>query len=139
MDLSNGQQATVLVLSLLFGAGLGAFYDVFRIFRFFVRCSAVTVFFQDLICSLIAAVASFLFIFEVNDGTVRLFILVAFFLGGVGFRLTLGQLLLWMATLTKKFFSGLRSRSSEKTKTHKQKIRKHKSMRDESCENKSSV
>lgn len=135
MDLSNGQQATVLVLSLLFGAGLGAFFDVFRIFRFFVRCSAVTVFFQDLICFLIAAVASFLFIFEVNDGTVRLFILAAFFLGGVGFRLTVGQLLLWVATLTKKYFSGLRSRP-KKTKTHKRNKRKIQIKRDEPCENK---
>jgi len=117
MDLSNGQQATVLLWSLVFGAGLGAFFDAFRIFRVFVRSSAVTVLFQDLICFFTAAVASFLFIFEVNDGTVRLFILVAFLLGGIGFRVSVGRLLLHVATLTKTFFAERRLRRTHKQKT----------------------
>jgi hypothetical protein len=83
----------VFLWSLLFGLGLGAFFDVFRVFRLFVRCSAVTVLFQDLFCFLTAALASFLFVFEVNDGTVRLFILGAFLVGSVAFRISVGQLL----------------------------------------------
>lgn len=104
MVLSNAQQTGVLLWSLVFGAGLGAWFDVFRIFRCFVRCSAVTVLFQDLICFLTAALASFLFVFEVNDGTVRLFILAAFFLGGLAFRGTVGWLLLRLCARAKKSF-----------------------------------
>lgn len=104
MVLSNTQQTQVLLFSLLFGLGLGAWFDVFRVFRCFVRCSAVTVLFQDLICFFVAAVASFLFIFEVNDGTVRLFILVAFSMGALVFRCTAGQLLLWFCRRAKRYF-----------------------------------
>ena len=104
MVLSNTQQAQVLLWSLLFGVGLGAWFDLFRVFRCFVRCSAVTVLFQDVICFFVAAVASFLFVFEVNDGTVRLFILAAFFLGGLAFRLTAGRCLLLLCGWVKKQF-----------------------------------
>lgn len=114
MVLSNLQQSAVFLWSLLFGAGLGLFYDLFRWFRLFVRCSTVSVFFQDLAYFLTAAVASFLFIFEVNDGTVRLFILAAFLAGGVSFRLTVGQLLFRVCLRIKKYFSG-----RKRPKTHK--------------------
>ncbi len=93
MVLSNAQQLSVLLWSLLFGVCLGAVYDLLRAFRIFVQCSAVAVLFQDLIYFLVSALASFLFIFEVNDGTVRLFILFAFFVGGMGERCTAGLIL----------------------------------------------
>ena len=104
MILSNSQQLSVLLWSLLFGVGLGAAYDLLRMFRCFVRCPAVAVLFQDLFYFLAAAVASFVFIFEVNDGTVRVFILLAFLFGGLAFRFTVGQLLLRLCARAKKNF-----------------------------------
>ena len=92
MVLSNWEQAAVLLWSLLFGGCLGAAYDLLRCVRCVVVCSSVSVFFQDLFYFLFAAIASFLFIFEVNDGTVRLFILFAFLLGGLVDRCTFGLL-----------------------------------------------
>ena len=120
MVLSNVQQSTVLLLSLLFGVGLGAYYDLFRIFRLFVPCSAVAIFFQDFAYFISAAVASFLFIFEVNDGTVRLFILAAFFFGGVAFRLTVGRCFLRICSGAKKYFSERKFRRIRKTQQTKQ-------------------
>ena len=109
MDLSNAQQTAVLLWSLLFGAGLGAAYDLLRAWRVFVPCGTVVLFFQDLIWFFFAGIASFVFIFEVNDGTVRLFILLAFFTGGLVWRTTAGQLFLRLCTyLKRRFFSGTR-------------------------------
>ena len=119
MVLSNSQQTAVFLWSLLFGVGLGAFFDVFRVFRLFVRCPAVTVLFQDLFCFLAAAVASFLFIFEVNDGTVRLFILAAFLLGGLAFRVTVGSLLTLLCGRIKTFFRQRRALHTHNTKNIK--------------------
>jgi spore cortex biosynthesis protein YabQ len=117
MVLSNSQQAAVFLWSLLFGVGLGAYFDVFRVFRLFVRCSAVTVLFQDLFCFLTAALASFLFIFEVNDGTVRLFILGAFLVGAVAFRISVGQLLTHLCKKIKIFFRQRRPLPVQHTQT----------------------
>lgn len=105
MVLSNAQQISVLLWSLLFGGCLGAAYDLLRAFRVFVRCPSVAVAVQDLVYFLIAAVASFLFIFEVNDGTVRLFILLSFFVGGLAERFTVGQLFLRLCRRIQSFFS----------------------------------
>ena len=114
MGLSNAQQLTVLLYSLLFGVGLGAAYDVLRIFRVFVSCHPVAVLFQDLFYFVLAAVASFLFVFEVNDGTVRLFILAAFFVGGLAFRGTLGQGTVALSRRAKAFFRGRIDRRTHK-------------------------
>ncbi|MBO5213471.1 MAG: spore cortex biosynthesis protein YabQ [Clostridia bacterium] len=104
MDLSNAQQLSVLLWSLLFGICLGAVYDLLRAFRVFVQSPAVAVLFQDLFYFLTAALASFLFIFEVNDGTVRLFILLAFLVGGLAERCTIGQIFLRLCHRIKSFF-----------------------------------
>ena len=104
MVLSNLQQLTVLLQSLLFGVCLGAVFDLLRAFRVFVPCTPVAVLFQDLFYFLTAALASFLFIFEVNDGTVRLFILLAFFAGGCAERCTVGFLLIRLCRRIKNAF-----------------------------------
>ena len=120
MVLSNAQQLSVLLWSLLFGACLGVAYDVLRAFRVFVKCSAVPILFQDLFYFLTAAVASFLFIFEVNDGTVRLFILSAFLLGGLAERFTVGVGILLLCRKVKKNFSAARKkRDGTDTQQHK--------------------
>ena len=117
MILSNPQQFSVLLWSLLFGVGLGIVYDLLRCVRVFVRCGTVSVFFQDLLYFLVAAVASFAFIFEVNDGTVRMFILFAFLAGGLFCRFTLGNLTVRLCCRMKKAFS---ARNPGQTQQHTQ-------------------
>lgn len=125
MVLSNAQQLSVLLWSLLFGVCLGAVYDLLRAFRVFVQSPAVAVLFQDLFYFLTAALASFLFIFEVNDGTVRLFILLGFFAGGMAERCTLGQIFLRACRRIKNFFSR-RKEESRRNKHTKKKTSQHK-------------
>ncbi|MBO5247965.1 MAG: spore cortex biosynthesis protein YabQ [Clostridia bacterium] len=116
MVLSNVQQLSVLLWSLLFGVCLGAVYDLLRAFRVFVKCPAIAVLFQDLFYFLAAAIASFLFIFEVNDGTVRLFILIAFLAGGLAERCTAGLLLIRICHRIRNYF--LRRPKKERRKRH---------------------
>ena len=125
MVLSNAQQLSVLLWSLLFGVCLGAVYDLLRAFRVFVQSPAIAVLFQDLFYFLTAALASFLFIFEVNDGTVRVFILLAFFAGGMAERCTLGQLFLRVCHRIKNFFSRWREEHRRNQRT-KRKASQHK-------------
>jgi len=126
MVLSNAQQTAVLLWSLLFGAGLGVAYDSLRVFRVFVPGSAVTVLFQDLFYFLTSAVASFLFIFEVNDGTVRLFILAAFFAGGMAERISLGQIALRAARRIQTAVSRRKKLREGTHTTHKRRKRHRK-------------
>lgn len=126
MVLSNAQQTAVLFWSLLFGAGLGVVYDLLRVFRVFVPGSAVTVLFQDLFYFLTTAVASFLFIFEVNDGTVRLFILAAFFAGGMAERISLGQIALRVSRRIQAAISRRKMLRNGTHTTHKRRKRHRK-------------
>ncbi len=137
MILSNSQQLAVLLWSLLFGVCLGIAYDFLRMFRFFVRCPAVSVLFQDLFYFLAAAIASFLFIFEVNDGTVRLFILLSFLFGGLAERFTIGFLLIRLCARIKKFSVDRKmQRQNRKNITHNTHSPK---ARDTDCVRESSV
>lgn len=127
MVLSNAQQFSVLVWSLLFGGCLGVAYDFLRAFRIFVFCSAVPLFFQDLFYFSIASVSSFLFIFEVNDGTVRLFILLAFLAGGVAERFTVGVGIVGICRFLKaKMLARPKRERHVKNKTHKKTRYTHK-------------
>ncbi len=127
MALSNAQQLSVLLWSLLFGVCLGAVYDVFRAFRVFVKCPAVAVLFQDLFYFLTAALASFLFIFEVNDGTVRLFILLAFLIGGLAERCTVGQIVLRLCHRIKSTFLRRKKEPRRKQRTKRKTSQHHSS------------
>jgi spore cortex biosynthesis protein YabQ len=126
MGLSNAQQLTVLLYSLLFGVGLGAAYDVLRVFRVFVSCHPVAVLFQDLFYFVLAAVASFIFVFEVNDGTVRLFILAAFFAGGMAERISLGQIALRVSRRIQAAISRRKMLRNGTHTTHKRRKRHRK-------------
>ena len=120
MVLSNAQQLSVLLWSLLFGGCLGVAYDCLRAFRIFVSCPAVPLFFQDFFYFSIASVASFLFICEVNDGTVRLFILFAFLAGGLAERFTVGVGIIGLCRYVKaKMLARPKRERREKIKTRK--------------------
>jgi len=94
----------LLALSALYafavGIGLGALYDVFRICRAVrgnVRLNTLWIFVEDILYALLCAVVVIIFVFHVNQGRIRGFMLLA---AGAGFRLyyvTLGRLMMGLA------------------------------------------
>lgn len=79
------------VISVLAGILLGAFYDVFRIFRTVFRSEKRAVFFQDLFYMLCAAFVTFLLALGVNYGDVRFYILAGEVIGWCLYYLTVGM------------------------------------------------
>lgn len=94
MTVSVSQQLIEFLLSCAVGVLLGFLIDLFRIFRAAVHCRAAAVFFQDLLCFILCALITFLFILTENSGRVRLFLLEGELLGAVVYALTLGVLVM---------------------------------------------
>lgn len=86
-------QLQTFEISLLFGAILGAFYDLFRIIRIFFKCRFWDVFIQDVIYFFISAVLTFLFILFINFGEIRFYILAAEIIGWILYYTTVGNLI----------------------------------------------
>ncbi len=94
MGFTNAKQLWELFLSGGMGFILGAYYDVFRIWRRTVRSSVVAVFFQDCLFFATSAVIIFLFSLAMTDGVVRVYVLCGAALGYFAYRHTVGNLLL---------------------------------------------
>lgn len=101
-------QLQIFEISLLFGAALGAFYDLFRIIRIFFKCKFWDVFIQDIIYFFVSAVSTFLFILFINSGEIRFYILAAEIMGWILYYITLGNLIYNIfyrfSIVIKKFF-----------------------------------
>jgi len=69
-----GEQAWILLLTVLAGMVLGLFFDVFRVGRQIFRPSRYVLFFLDLLFWLLAALFVFLVLLAGNRGEVRAFI-----------------------------------------------------------------
>ena len=73
-DVSHAFQVSVFIKSAGMGALLGAAYIVFMLLRRSGIAGTAAVVVQDLLFFILAAIASFAFIFEVNAGSVRFYI-----------------------------------------------------------------
>lgn len=86
-------QARLFLLTVLMGAGIGLFYDVFRIFRrtapFAKNRLAVQL--EDLFFWIIVTGAMFYFMLEQSFGEIRLFSLLGAFLGIIFYFATLSR------------------------------------------------
>lgn len=91
MNYSLASQFQGFVISVGAGVLLGAFYDVFRIFRTVFRSEKRAVFFQDLFYMLCAAFVTFLLALGVNYGDVRFYILAGEVIGWCLYYLTVGM------------------------------------------------
>lgn len=94
MGFTNAEQLWEAFLSGGMGFLLGAYYDVFRIWRKILHSSAVAVFFQDCCFFATSAVALFLFSLAMTDGVVRVYVLAGAAAGFVAYRHTVGNVLL---------------------------------------------
>lgn len=91
--LNMGEQSKIFALSLGFGFLIGIFYDVLRLFRLLCSDSKKVFFVFDLVYTVAAAVATFLFLLTVTGGSVRAYVLLGELLGFLIYFVTLGTLL----------------------------------------------
>lgn len=91
MNLSLTSQLQGFVISVAAGVFLGAYYDIFRIFRTVFQSERRAVFFQDLFYMLTAAFITFLLALGVNYGEVRFYILAGEAIGWCLYYLTVGM------------------------------------------------
>lgn len=87
------QQLYVIGWSCLLGTMLGAFYDLFRVFRLIFSKGWVSVIIQDIIFWCVAGLATFAHILAINKGQVRLYILLSILLGFMIYYYTMGRLI----------------------------------------------
>lgn len=91
-EINNYHQWSTFFYSVLLGIGLCVLYDLFRLDRKVFRRSAVTVFFEDIVFWLIAALATFCLLLLHTNGQVRAFVLIGLLIGFLICRLTLTRL-----------------------------------------------
>ena len=92
MYMSFSPSILVFFFSLLLGMGLGALWDIFRIFRLGIPSTKTIIFFQDIIYALLATTITLVFFYIFTSGGFRMFVLIGEFLGFVFYYLTIGRL-----------------------------------------------
>ena len=93
------QQTQVFLIACLIGAGLGAFYDVFRIIRIAVKNPAAIVFLEDALFFAVCALVTFFYMMQSIGGQLRFFIVLGELLGGVIYYFTIGSLVMKISKL----------------------------------------
>ncbi|MDD2956064.1 MAG: spore cortex biosynthesis protein YabQ [Oscillospiraceae bacterium] len=83
-------QTLIFLQSLLLGAALGALYDIFRVLRLAAPAPPALVCAQDLLYSLLCALATFWFMMQSVYGQVRFFVLIGEAIGGAVYHVTVG-------------------------------------------------
>ena len=108
MNSSLASQFQGFVISVGVGILLGAYYDIFRIFRTVFQSEKRAVFFQDLFYMLSAAFITFLLALGVSYGEVRFYILAGELIGWCLYYLTAGmvtiQLFKFISYIVHRFF-----------------------------------
>ncbi len=94
MEVSVALQLKEFLFSICFGLFLGAVYDIFRILRVAFPSSKGAVFVEDSLFFILASVLTFSFIFNINNGQIRLFLLLGTFLGATVYYFTIGILVI---------------------------------------------
>lgn len=84
------EQLATFGLSCLIGAGLGVFYDFFRVLRKAIPHNWVFIGVEDLVFFVAATTYSFNFMVSMLDGRIRFFIIIGELLGWVIYFFTLG-------------------------------------------------
>lgn len=108
MGLTLEEQGQGFLIALAVGFALGAFYDVFRIFRVFARSEKRQVIWQDIFVCFVAAVISFLLALAVNWGEVRFYLLAGEAIGMCVYFLTLGEITLRLSHLLLRILTAIK-------------------------------
>ena len=94
MAITISGQTIVFLRSLLLGAAVGCFYDLFRISRVAFVIPAFVVLVEDLLFFLFSSVVLFGFMLENSFGQIRYFILLGVVLGWTVYYFTVGSLVM---------------------------------------------
>jgi len=98
MSVSN--QAYVFLATMLAGVIIGFFYDCCRVIRIMIKAGVFVTGILDLLFWVIIGTLSFLVIFYVNDGNVRVFTIMGFVIGWILYVLSISRfvmkVLLWI-------------------------------------------
>ena len=112
MERYLSDQAVAFLWAVILGGALGVLYDWFRIGRILRKKRWFTVFLEDLLFSLAAALATAACFTLTNHGQVRLFLLVGEGLGFVIYFYTLGVFVTWQARMVARFLQYIKGRIS---------------------------
>ena len=93
MGISLSAQTAYFLWSLVFGAALGAVYDLVRAARMLFRAKRIHVTVSDILFFAVCGVLTSLFALPFNKGDVRVFILFGEAVGFLAYRLTLGSVM----------------------------------------------
>lgn len=107
MEISVTGQALTFLFSLVFGAALGAVYDVFRILRIAIPFGKIAIFIQDLLFFLLSALLTFAFMLYESSGMVRIFIIFGELLGATVYYFTLGVIVIKSSKAIIGFFKAV--------------------------------
>ena len=86
------EQLKIFLYSLGMGAILCMLYDIFKALRVMMNFGSKLIFLQDLIYSVFASILTFLYLLLMNNGRVRLYILLGEVLGFLTYYFTLSKL-----------------------------------------------
>lgn len=92
--------------SLALGCAIGVLYDVFRILRAAVVHKSFMVFIEDVVFFLLAGFLTFSYFFAVEQGQLRIFVLLGEILGFVLYFFTIGVVVMRMSRLILRFIRG---------------------------------
>lgn len=92
-EINNSLQILSFFRSLVLGILLCVFYDIIKSFRLTFNFSTIAIFLQDIIYSVIAAFATFLFLLSVTNGEMRGYVIVGILAGFILSRVTLSRIL----------------------------------------------
>ena len=97
MNVALADQLNQLFLSCGMGLLLGLLYDGFRVPRLVMRSGGKTIFFQDVLFCLLAAVITFLFALAIMDGRLRFYLFLGEAIGFGSYYFTIGRLVMRFA------------------------------------------
>ena len=102
-EIDSNLQILSFLYAGLAGGIFSVFYDVLKSVRLSFKCSAITVFFQDIFYFAVVAVEAFCFLLSQSGGEIRLYIIFGFILGFIILRLTFSRILVPVLSGVLKF------------------------------------
>lgn len=96
-------QAYLFLIFTLNGIIIGILFDVFRILRRTFKTNDIITYLQDLIFWILAGISVLYFIFEFNNGELRMYIFIAIILGLILYMLTFSAYIIKINVAILKF------------------------------------
>lgn len=102
MSLFLVEETMLFIKACVLGLFLGVIYDLFRIYRIFVKSKPLNVFIQDILYFTIITIITFMFLLVYNDGRLRMFILIGELMGSVIYFFSISIIVLKFSNIIAK-------------------------------------